>query len=92
VPQDISVVGFDDIPGAAFADPGLTTVKQPLHRMGRIAAQTVVDLIEGRGKYVPEIAIEPEFVVRESTGLAPTRQLRRIAGGSLQSSKGIEAG
>lgn len=76
VPQDISVVGFDDIPGTAFANPGLTTVKQPLLKMGQIAAQTVVDQIEGRGEYVPEIAIEPEFVVRDSTGPAPGRQLR----------------
>src|SRR6266700_3247398 len=82
VPQDISVVGFDDIPGAAYANPGLTTVGQPLIRMGQIAAQTVVDQIEGRGEYVPEIAIEPEFVVRESTGPAPIRQLRSIAGGA----------
>jgi LacI family transcriptional regulator, galactose operon repressor len=73
VPEDISVVGFDDISGAAFAEPALTTVRQPLLRMGQIAAQTVVDLIEGRGEYVPEIAIEPEFVVRESTGPAPAR-------------------
>jgi DNA-binding LacI/PurR family transcriptional regulator len=68
VPQDVSVVGFDDIPGAAFANPGLTTVRQPLLRMGRIAAQTLIDRIEGRGAYAPEIAIEPEFVIRESTG------------------------
>jgi hypothetical protein len=47
--------------------------------MGQIAAQTVVDQIEGRGEYVPEIAIEPEFVIRESTGPAPVRQLRSIA-------------
>ncbi len=76
VPEDISIVGFDDIPGAAFANPGLTTVRQPLLRMGQIAAQTVVDLIEGRGEYVPEIAIEPEFVVRESTGPASSRMQR----------------
>src|SRR5882762_2163530 len=71
VPEDISVVGFDDIPGAAFCEPGLTTVRQPLIRMGQIAAQTVVDQIEGRGEYVPEIAIEPELAVRKSTGPAP---------------------
>lgn len=76
VPEDISVVGFDDIPGAAYANPGLTTVRQPLIKMGQIAAQTVVDLIEGRGEYVPEIAIEPEFVVRESTGPAPALRLK----------------
>jgi len=76
VPEDISVVGFDDIPGAAYANPGLTTVRQPLIRMGQIAAQTVVDQIEGRGEYVPEIAIEPEFVVRASTGAVPSRKVR----------------
>jgi DNA-binding LacI/PurR family transcriptional regulator len=70
VPQDISVIGFDDIPAAAFANPALTTVRQPLIRMGQIAAETVVDQIEGRGEYVPEIAIEPEFVRRASTGPA----------------------
>jgi DNA-binding LacI/PurR family transcriptional regulator len=84
VPEDISVVGFDDTPGAAFANPGLTTVRQPLLRMGQIAAQTVVDLIEGRGEYVPEIAIEPEFVMRDSTGPAPL-QRERSAVGSAQS-------
>jgi DNA-binding LacI/PurR family transcriptional regulator len=74
VPQDVSVVGFDDIPGAEFANPGLSTVRQPLMRMGRIAAQTLIDRIEERQEYVPEIAIEPEFVVRDSTGPAPGRQ------------------
>jgi DNA-binding LacI/PurR family transcriptional regulator len=67
VPEDVSVVGFDDIPGAAFADPALTTVRQPLVRMGEIAAQTLVGQIEEREGRVPEIAIEPEFVVRDST-------------------------
>jgi DNA-binding LacI/PurR family transcriptional regulator len=71
VPEDVSVVGFDDIPGAAFANPALTTVRQPLLRMGQIAAQTVIERIEERGSYEPEIAIEPEFVVRESSGPAP---------------------
>jgi LacI family transcriptional regulator len=71
VPQDISVVGFDDILSAAFNSPGLTTVRQPLQRMGRIAAKTVIDQIEGNDEYVAEIAIEPEFVVRASTGPAP---------------------
>jgi DNA-binding LacI/PurR family transcriptional regulator len=84
VPQDISVVGFDDIPGAAYANPALTTVRQPLLKMGQIAAQTVVDQIEGRGEYVPEIAIEPEFIVRDSTGPAPERQLRSASAAAQQ--------
>jgi DNA-binding LacI/PurR family transcriptional regulator len=70
VPEDVSVLGFDDIPAAAYNNPGLTTVRQPLERMGRIAAKTVIDQIEGNAEYVAEIAIEPELVVRESTGPA----------------------
>ncbi len=70
VPEDVSVVGFDDIPGAAFANPALTTVRQPLVRMGEIAAQTLVSHIEEREVYVPEIAIEPELVIRDSTARA----------------------
>jgi DNA-binding LacI/PurR family transcriptional regulator len=71
VPQDVSVMGFDDIPGAAFHTPSLTTVRQPLNRMGQVAAQSLVERIEGRTDYPSEIAIEPEFVVRESTAAAP---------------------
>jgi len=91
VPEDISIVGFDDIPGAAFANPGLTTVRQPLVKMGQIAAQTVVDLIEGRGEYVPEIAIEPEFVIRQSTGPAPVRELPRLPTGTSHLREGVPA-
>jgi DNA-binding LacI/PurR family transcriptional regulator len=71
VPQDVSVVGFDDIQSAAYINPALTTVRQPLQEMGEIAARTLVDRIEGRLKEVPEIAVEPQLVVRKST--APAR-------------------
>src|SRR4029077_9305520 len=70
VPQDVSVMGFDDIPGAAFHSPSLTTVRQPLNRMGEVAAQSLLDRIEGKKEYPSEIAIEPEFVARESTANA----------------------
>lgn len=71
VPQDISVIGFDDIPAAAFNTPSVTTVRQPLNRMGEVAAQSLLDRIEGKKEYPNEIAIEPELVVRESTAKAP---------------------
>jgi DNA-binding LacI/PurR family transcriptional regulator len=71
VPQDVSVMGFDDIPGAAFHSPSLTTVRQPLNRMGEVAAQTLLERIEAKKDYIPEIAIEPELVIRESTAKAP---------------------
>jgi LacI family transcriptional regulator len=70
VPQDISVMGFDDIPGAMFQTPSLTTVRQPLNRMGEVAAQTLLERIEGSVED-SDIAIEPELVVRESTAKAP---------------------
>ena len=67
VPQDISVVGFDDIRGAAYNTPSLTTVRQPLTRMGMIAAQTLLERIENGEDEPREIAIEPELMIREST-------------------------
>ena len=70
VPDDISVVGFDDIQAAAYSNPSLTTVRQPLLKMGEIAARTLLDHIEKPGQACSEILIEPEFVVRRSTARA----------------------
>jgi DNA-binding LacI/PurR family transcriptional regulator len=74
VPEDLSVVGFDDIQSAAFLNPPLTTVRQPLQEMGTIAARTLLDRIEDRVEYVPEISVEPEFVVRKSTAPLGSRR------------------
>jgi len=71
VPQDVSVVGFDDIPWAAFNTPSLTTVQQPLGKMGQIAAEALIRMIEHGAEHSSEIAIEPTLVVRESTGRVP---------------------
>jgi DNA-binding LacI/PurR family transcriptional regulator len=71
VPEDISVVGFDDIREAAFHLPSLTTVRQPLRKIGALAAQTLIDRIEGKDGHQAEILVDPELVIRESTGLAP---------------------
>jgi DNA-binding LacI/PurR family transcriptional regulator len=71
VPENVSVIGFDDIQMASYWNPTLTTVRQPLQKMGEIAARTLLDRIENRSEYVAEIAIEPELIVRQSTGPAP---------------------
>jgi LacI family transcriptional regulator len=71
VPEDISVVGFDDVPLAVFSEPALTTIRQPLRRMGQTAAKTLISRIEEEAEFEPEIVIEPELVVRASTGPAP---------------------
>jgi DNA-binding LacI/PurR family transcriptional regulator len=70
IPNDISVVGFDDIKMASYSNPSLTTVRQPLLKMGEIAAQSVLSQIKNSDEYVQQILIEPEFVVRKSTAKA----------------------
>ncbi len=68
VPEDISVVGFDDVPLAVFSNPQLTTIRQPLQQMGHTAAKTLIDQIERKAEFQAEIVIEPELVVRASSG------------------------
>lgn len=75
VPEDVSVVGFDDIESAAFQNPALTTVRQPLRQMGIIAAETLLQRISAPRKmpYPKAITIEPEFIVRATTAPLPDR-------------------
>jgi LacI family transcriptional regulator len=77
VPEDVSIVGFDDIPSAAYQNPGLTTVRQPLREMGRRAAETLVHRVEGRGGRTPPqtISLDPELIVRGTTA-RPARATR----------------
>lgn len=71
VPEDVSVVGFDDIQSAAYSTPSLTTVRQPLFEMGQRGAKILLDRIGNReGDYASEIVMAPELIVRESTGPA----------------------
>ncbi|HXH05112.1 MAG TPA: LacI family DNA-binding transcriptional regulator [Vicinamibacterales bacterium] len=72
VPEDVSVVGFDDIQSAAYQHPPLTTVRQPLRRMGEIAADIMLRRIAAgaRAAYPRSIVVEPELVVRGTTARA----------------------
>jgi len=69
IPDDVSVVGFDDIQSAAYQNPGLTTVRQPLREMGRIAAETVLRRIHRPGSdlHGAERTVAPELIVRQTT-------------------------
>jgi len=71
VPVDVSVLGFDDIYAAAYHNPALTTVRQPLFEMGRLAAQTLLSrLTNGQKPDAPaELTVEPQLIVRSSTAL-----------------------
>lgn len=68
VPEDISVIGFDDIPQAAFQTPSLTTIRQPLHEMGRLSAQLLLQKLSSSRMSPAEVAVKPQLIVRESTG------------------------
>ena len=72
VPEDISLIGFDDITMAAHANPPLTTITQPKHRMGRLAVQQLMHM--RRGEHKPGegyLLLESPLVIRESTAPPP---------------------
>jgi LacI family transcriptional regulator len=73
VPRDVSVVGFDDIRSASFYSPSLTTVRQPLNLMGIEAARILLKRIRGQESFPDVVAILPELVIRESTGVPKKR-------------------
>ncbi|MFR9776371.1 LacI family DNA-binding transcriptional regulator [Micromonospora sp. MS34] len=67
VVDDVSVVGFDDLPEARWASPPLTTVRQPLVEMGRLAARTALRLSQGEEIESPRVELATELVVRDSS-------------------------
>ncbi|MER7817777.1 LacI family DNA-binding transcriptional regulator [Streptomyces chengbuensis] len=71
VPDDISVVGFDDSPLIAFTDPPLTTVRKPVPAMGQAAVRTLLEEIGGTPAPHSEFVFMPELVVRGSTAAGP---------------------
>ncbi len=73
VPDDVSVVGFDDIQSAAFQNPGLTTIRQPLRQMGKIAAEILLGRIQNSSLYSKNVTVKPELIVRETTARAAGR-------------------
>ena len=77
VPEDVSVLGFDDIYAAAFYNPALTTIRQPLFEMGGLAARTLLERVaenqaEDAARIPKTLTVEPTLVVRQST--APVKK------------------
>ena len=67
-PHDISVIGFDDIIVAEYFNPRLTTLLQPLYKMGSVAAEFLINRIQSPDEpYPQDVWFEPELIVREST-------------------------
>jgi LacI family transcriptional regulator len=77
VPDDLSVVGFDDTPVARLAAPPLTTVRQPLREMGAVAVRTALRLAAGERVDSHHVELATELVVRQSTAPPPASAARR---------------
>lgn len=71
VPEDVSIVGFDDSSGATIVSPRLTTVSQPLQEMGRVAVSLLVRLLEGQRVQALRLELATKLIVRESTAPPP---------------------
>ncbi|HEX7743949.1 MAG TPA: LacI family DNA-binding transcriptional regulator [Micromonosporaceae bacterium] len=73
VPQDVSVVGLDDLPAARWAAPALTTVRRPFREMGLLGARTLLRLAHGEPLAPSHLELATELVVRDSTARPPAR-------------------
>jgi DNA-binding LacI/PurR family transcriptional regulator len=73
VPEDVSVIGYDDSAFMSSVEPPLTTVRQPIEAMGRAAVDALLDQIRGGDPTDGELLFEPELVVRKSTRRASAR-------------------
>jgi LacI family transcriptional regulator len=67
IPEDISIMGFDDIPQSSLIRPALTTVRQPLEQMGRTATQMLLEILNNPEKKPNRISLPTELIVRDST-------------------------
>jgi DNA-binding LacI/PurR family transcriptional regulator len=77
IPQDLSVVGFDDVPAARIVYPALTTVQQPLQLMGETAAREVINAI-ANGANDQQLVLTPQLIVRNSTAIARVSSATRL--------------
>jgi LacI family transcriptional regulator len=75
VPDDLSVVGFDDMEQAANVTPALTTVRQPLAEMGRMAVSLLVRLLQEQRLEATNLQLQTRLVVRDSTAIPVARAL-----------------
>ena len=79
VPQDMSVTGFDNVKLSEFCYPALTTLHIPREQIGHIICNCLIPVSGEPAMAEHEIVIDPEFVVRESTGPAPAAARKRQA-------------
>jgi LacI family transcriptional regulator len=76
VPEDVSIIGFGDIPLAAMTDPSLTTVREPFQEMGYQAADRLLKMIQGKRVKGKHVILPVELIIRKSTAPPPSRKRR----------------
>ncbi len=88
IPEDISIIGFDDIPQASLVYPKLTTVRQPLEQMGQVAVKMLLERIKVRSSLPNRVTLPTQLIIRDSCGPVQTqrgepRTALKERGGSL---------
>ncbi len=71
VPEDVAVIGFDDLPSCLRHNPPLTTIHQPIHQMGFVAAQTLIDQLESKAAFSPQRIILPVELIQRASTIIP---------------------
>lgn len=67
VPEDVSVIGFDNVDFASYLSPGLTTIDYPVTQIGTMAAHWVLDRVYGKGSHEFTHVVEPRLILRGTT-------------------------
>jgi LacI family transcriptional regulator len=68
VGRDVAITGFDDVPMAAYSHPPLTTIHQPIYKIGGMVCEMLINIIEGDRLEEEQIILSPTLVVRQSCG------------------------
>jgi LacI family transcriptional regulator len=74
VPEEVSLIGFGDVPSASMTDPPLTTLREPFQTMGYLAADMLLKMIRGRRLASKHIVLPVELVIRKSTAPPPKKR------------------
>ncbi len=80
VPDDLSVIGFDDIRFAQYVDPPLTTIRQPMRELGEATVRLLLNILRGNVKEAVSVTLPHALIVRASTGRRAPRALTVVRG------------
>ena len=68
IPDDVAIVGYDDVPAAAYSQPPLTTIRQPMQQVGEVATRLLIELINDPDAERKEVLLKTELIRRQTCG------------------------